>query len=53
MLQCISPVVLPALFEHKLCIDEAPAGYINRQIESSVQSLSAACLACAAESFLK
>lgn len=53
MLRCISPVVLPALFKHKLRIDEAPAGYINRQIESSMQRLSVTCLACAANNFLK
>lgn len=43
MLPRVSPVVLPAPFKHKLCIDEAPAGYINRQIESSMQSLLVTC----------
>lgn len=37
MLQCISFVVLPALFEQKLCIDEFPAGHIYREIESNMQ----------------
>lgn len=37
MLQCISFVVLPALFKQKICIDEVPAGHIYRQIESNMQ----------------
>lgn len=40
MLQCILPVVFPALFKHKLHIDEAPVGYINRQIVKHAEFVS-------------